>query len=88
MQELSNQEHIDRGTRAQELLTNDVFQQAFKDLIDFYLNAFINSRPEDEKVREAAYYQAQGLQQITGLLNQWVAVKEQIIAQLEDSVEE
>ena len=88
MQDLTEEDLVNRGVRAEELLKNDVFSQAFKDLIDYYLNTFITSRPEDEKVREAAYYQSQAIQQVTGLLNQWVAVKEQIIAQLEDSVEE
>ena len=78
---------VSRGLRAQELLQNDTFAQAFKDLIDYSLNAFLTSKYEDEKLRESAYYQAQAVQQVTGLLQQWVAIKEQIIAN-NDSVEE
>lgn len=78
---------MSRGNRAQELLQNDIFAMAFKDLIDYNLNAFLTSKPEDEKFREAAYYQSQAIQQVTGLLQQWVAIKEQIIAN-NDSVEE
>lgn len=87
MQEMTEEYLVNRGVRAEELLKNDVFSQAFKDLIDYYLNTFLTSRPEDEKIREAAYYQSQAIQQVTGLLNQWVTIKEQIIAQ-NDSVEE
>lgn len=78
---------VSRGLRAQELLQNETFTLAFKDLIDYSLNAFLTSKYEDEKIREAAYYQAQAIQQVTGLLQQWVAIKEQIIA-TNDSVEE
>lgn len=83
-----NEEYlIARGNRAEELLRNDTFALAFKDMIDYNLNAFLTSRPEDEKQREYAYYQVSAIQQITGLLQQWVAIKEQIIAN-NDSVEE
>lgn len=84
---LNDEALVTRGLRAQELLQNPTFELAFKDLIDYSLNAFLTSKYEDEKIREAAYYQAQAIQQVTGLLQQWVAIKEQIIAN-NDSVEE
>lgn len=87
MEHLNDEALVSRGLRAQELLQNETFALAFKDLIDYSLNAFLTSKYEDEKIREAAYYQAQAIQQVTGLLQQWVAIKEQIIA-TNDSVEE
>lgn len=87
IQQLNEEALIARGNRAEELLRNETFAEAFKDLIDYNLNAFITSRPEDAKTREIAYYQASAIQQITGLLQQWATIKEQIIAH-NDSVEE
>lgn len=86
-QQISEQQWIDMGTRAQELLSNEVFGMAVKDVVDYHLNAFINSKPEDTKLRESAYYQATAVQQVIAVLQQWVAIKENIKANL-NQVEE
>lgn len=88
MQELNEQSLVDRGVRAEELLQSDTFSSAVKDIIDYHLNVFITSKPEDEKLREAAYYQSNAIQQVIGVLQQWVAIKEQIVANRHNSVEE
>jgi hypothetical protein len=87
MKQLTDQEWLDRGVRAEELLSNQVFAQVVQDVIDYQLSAFLNSKPEDDKLRELAYHQATAMQQVIGVLQQWVAVKESIKQNL-NSVEE
>lgn len=79
---------VSRGSRAEELLNNAVFLQALKDIEDFCVKAFLTSRYDDDKTRQAAYYQASSVQQVKDLLNSWVTVKETIIANNDQSVED
>lgn len=88
MTNITNQQWLDRGVRAEELLSNEVFAMAVKDVIDYHINTFLNSAPTDDKVREAAYYQATAMQQVIGVLQQWVAIKEGIKQDLDNQVEE
>jgi hypothetical protein len=78
---------LDRGVRAEELLSSEVFGLAIKDVIDYHLNVFLTSKPEDEKLRESSYFQANAIQQVIGVLQEWVAIKESIKTNL-NSVEE
>lgn len=88
MKEYTNQQWLDMGIRAQELLSNEIFSMAMKDVIDYHINSFLNSTPGDEKVREAAYFQANAIQQVLGVLQQWVTIKDNIVNNLENPVEE
>jgi hypothetical protein len=78
---------LDRGVRAEELLSSEVFGLAIKDVIDYHLNVFLTSKPENEKLRESSYFQANAIQQVIGVLQEWVAIKESIKTNL-NSVEE
>jgi hypothetical protein len=84
---LQEQYMLDRGVRAEELLSSEVFGLAIKDVIDYHLNVFLTSKPEDEKLRESSYFQANAIQQVIGVLQEWVAIKESIKTNL-NSVEE
>jgi hypothetical protein len=70
---------IDRGTAAKELVEHPQFQAVANTLMDTYLGSIVNTSPAEEKVREAAYYQIKGLQDIFAVLNQWVSIKDQIL---------
>ena len=85
---VSQQDLIDRGVRAEELLKNDTFSAAVKDVVDMNINVWLNSKDDDAKLREAAYYAAQGINNVIGVLNQYVAIKEQIVAELNQQTEE
>lgn len=82
-----NQEQlmIERGTAAQELLNSQVFQAVSQALMDVYVGAFIQTAPEDEKTRSAAYFQSRALQDIHAMLNQWVAIKDNIMDSANES---
>lgn len=79
---------VDRGVRAEELLQSSTFSGVVKDIIDYHLNVFVTSKPEDKELREAAYYQSNAIQQVIGVLQQWVAIKDNIMANRNNSVEE
>ena len=88
MQDMNEETQVSRGNRAEELIRSQTFQDALNDIQQFCIQAFLTSRYDDEKTREAAYYQASSVQQVKDLLNSWVAVKEQIIASNDQSVED
>lgn len=82
-----NQEQfmIERGTAAQEVLNNPVFQAVSQALMDVYVNAFIQTAPEDEKTRSSAYFQSRALQDMHAMLSQWVAIKDNIMDSANES---
>lgn len=86
--QLNQQDLVDRGVRAEELLKNDTFAAAVKDVVDMCINTWLNSKDDDTKQRDSAYYAAQGINNVVGVLNQYVAIKEQIIAELNQQNEE
>lgn len=71
---------VERGVRAQETLTNPTIGLVVDELVKMITDTILGSSPEDAQARERAYYAYQGVKDIVGLLNQWVAVKDQIIA--------
>jgi len=79
---------FDRGVRAEELLRNETFSMAIKDVVDYHLNAFLTSKPEDDKQREAAYFQSNAVQQVISVLQQWVSIKENIKHDTVDNIVE
>lgn len=81
---MSTDELVQRGNAAQDLLGNPVFGQVAKDLMEYYTSAILQSAPDDEKGRNAAYFCARALQDLHAVLNQWVVVKDQIISNTEE----
>lgn len=85
---MTNEEIVERGIRAQEVLTNPTVSLVVDDLIKIITDSFLTSEPQDEEARKRAYYAYLGVRDIVGLLNQMVAVKEQIIAAQKASEED
>lgn len=71
---------VQRGTAAQELLKNPTFHGATKELLDHYVSTILATAPNDEKTRSSAYYQCRALQDLIAVLQQWETIKEQIIS--------
>ena len=88
MQDISDEERVNLGSRAAELLSNQTFLRALQDIEEFCVKAFLTSRYDDEKTRQAAYYQASSIQQVKDLLTSWVSVRDQIISSNDESVED
>lgn len=81
---MSTDELVRRGNAAEQLLDSDVFKQVSKELMDYYLSSILQSAPDDEKGRNAAYFCARALQDLHAVLGQWAAVKDQVIANTEE----
>lgn len=82
------QQMIDRGTAAQEILAMPIFQATYNTLVNTYINTFFQSQVDQEEERKHAFYQMRALQDLLGIMNQWVAVKDNIMASNEEAVEE
>jgi hypothetical protein len=81
---MSTEELLQRGNAAQELLENESFKMVTKELLDYYISAILQSTPLDDKGRNAAYFSARALQDLVAVLNQWAAVKDQILINSEE----
>lgn len=76
---MNNEILIERGNAAENILKQDVFQAAMNELINIYVGGLLQTKPDQTKEREAAYASARAVQDIVGVLNQWVAVRDQIL---------
>lgn len=76
---MNNEILIERGNAAENLLRQDVFAAAMNELINMYLNGLLQTKPDQSKERELAYAGARAVQDISGTLNQWVAIRDQIL---------
>jgi transcriptional regulator with AAA-type ATPase domain len=77
---MTNEQYIQRGNLAEALLTQETFQLVANELTQHYIQTSFNTDPLQKETRESCYFQARGLQDLIGVLNQWVAVRDQIIA--------
>lgn len=86
---MTNEQIVERGIRAQEVLTNPTVQQVIDDLIRILTDTFLMTQPDEEEKRRQVYYAYVGVKDIIGLLNQLVSAKDQIIEaqQAEDETE-
>lgn len=87
---MENQElHLARGNAAKELLKSEAFMVATNELVNGYVGGIVNSQPDAAKERESLYAHVKAVQDIVGMLNQWVSVAAQIrMAQEEQADEE
>lgn len=79
---------IMRGNAAKELLASEAFMAATNELVNSYLGQLVNSKHDEAPMRESLYAQVKAVQDIVGVLNQWVAVAAQAQANLEEAEEE
>lgn len=84
---MNEQQMIDRGTAAEELLKHPLFGAVANTLMDTYLGDIVNSGPSESKNRESSYYQIKALQDVFAVLNQWAALKEQILQSRKEAEE-
>lgn len=71
---------IERGNAAEHLLQSPTFMSVANTLMDTYMQDILRSDPKDTQAREVGYAQARAVQDIVGILNQWLTVRDQIIA--------
>lgn len=71
---------IERGTAAESLLSDQAFNAVINDLLNYYVQTLINSTPDQDKQRDAAYFQTRAVNDVVAVLKQWVAIKDQLIS--------
>lgn len=84
---MNNEYLIERGNAAENLLKHEAFSLAMNDLINMYMTGLLQTQPDQTKEREMAYAGARAVQDISGVLNQWVAMRDQIIENLANEEE-
>lgn len=78
---------IERGHAAETLLQSPAFIGAMNELANYHLNAIVTSGASDKEAREASYHAVKAVQDVTGVLNQWVAIRDQIIEAINQNEE-
>lgn len=81
---MSTDQLLQRGNAAEQLLDSDVFREVSKELMDYYVSSILQSNPDDDKGRNAAYFCARALQDLHAVLGQWIAVRDQVITNTEE----
>lgn len=81
---MNNEFLIERGNAAENLLKQEAFAAVANELINMYLGGLMQTKPEETKEREMAYAGARAVQDIVGVLNQWVAMRDQIIENIKN----
>lgn len=76
---MDNQTIIERGNASEELLNQTSFNQLFKELMDHYISTIVTSSPEQAAIRDAAYYQSRALQDLLGVMQQWIMMRDQVL---------
>jgi hypothetical protein len=71
---------INMGNSAEELLKTDVFTQTVNTMVDATFQAFCNSKPEETTARDKTYHHYRALVDIVSTLQQRVAIKDEIVA--------
>lgn len=84
---MNNEILIERGNAAENLLKQEAFQAVMNEIINLYVGSLLQTTPEQTKEREASYAGARAVQDIAGLLNQWVAIRDQIIEAINQNEE-
>ena len=88
-EEQLTQDELSRiGNEAAHLLDNQAFNSTINNLVDQAFQAFCNSKPEQTTERERSYHHYRALVDIVSTLQQRVAVRDQIVANDNNSQEE
>ena len=77
--QIDNAVLIERGTAAEALLADQAFNAVINDLLNYYVQTLIQTTPDQEKQRDAAYFQTRAVNDVVSVLRQWVAIKDQLI---------
>ena len=89
MTEMTNEDAmINAGNEAESLLNNEVFNKTIDGLVQATFQGFVNTAPDKEEERDKAYHHYRALVDIMHTLTQRVAVRDQIIAQNDNDVDD
>ncbi len=89
MTEMTNEDAmINAGNEAESLLNNEVFNKTIDGLVQATFQGFVNTAPDKEEERDKVYHHYRALVDIMHTLTQRVAVRDQIIAQNDNDVDD
>jgi hypothetical protein len=87
MSELSQEELVDLGTAANELLASEPYKLVMNMLSNSYLRDLVESGPQEKQKRETAYFKITILRELNETLEMWDAAAASV-ADLETAEEE
>ena len=79
---------VEQGLAAQKLLAAEAFNSTINQLVDAAFQNFVNSKPEQNDIREASYHHYRALVEIVSTLQQRVQIKTEIEANEDDNNQE
>ena len=79
---------VEQGLAAQKLLAAEAFNSTINQLVDAAIQNFVNSKPQQNDVREASYHHYRALVEIVSTLQQRVQIKTEIEANEDDNNQE
>lgn len=84
MKEFTEQEMklLRDGEAASAALQNPAIASAINDLSEWLANTIMNTKPEELQKREMHYHMHTALRELVGILNQRVALKQQLEAEM------
>ena len=74
---------IANGDLAEAALKTPAFASAINELSEHIANSIIGTAPSDTKKREELYFIHVGLREVVGILNQRVALKQELLSRSE-----
>jgi hypothetical protein len=80
---LNQEQVINRGLKAERLLNDEDFQSFHDELKSLISDSLFNTKPEEDAQRERLYFLHQGLTDMVGVMESFIAAKDQILADQE-----
>lgn len=81
---MNEQELIQAGEDAEALLRSQPFNRVVNSMVEQSFQTFVNTKPEDSKARNIAYYHYRGIVDVVNTLKQHVQIREEILAKLNE----
>lgn len=79
---------VTAGDEAEVLLKSSAFTSVVDSIVESAFSTFVNSQPDEQSKRESAYHHYRGLADVVNTLKQRVEVRDNILAQGDNSQEE
>jgi len=79
MTQISEQQQIDRGNAAEDLINNQTFKETFSVVQNGAIQHWMSSKPEEAEQRNTAYYLVRGMMDFAAVLNQQIQIRDQIL---------
>lgn len=86
MTQENEQQLIEQGNAAEELINNQAFNDTFAIVQNGAIQHWMSSKPEEAEQRNTAYYLIRGLNDMAAVLKQQMQIRDQILDKNEAGV--